>query len=273
MATEAATHPTMERVSESEVDATHVYSIPKPDVFQVRGPSYLSDHTKVTPAAPVFELVRIDAFRVIGKQDHIVSDPRSFYAQQEATSPGTHEYLVIVYQTPEPFGADPKGSRFHLVSYFRRPVVKEGDESVSPKFEALWKRFREGTDEERKARWKVLPHLADGPWAVSMAMGSRPALLASKLEHTFFVGPNYLEVDCDVGASLSYLPAISTLIGLLQQYATRLVIDVGFVVEAQDDDELPEMLLAAARLHHMEPYTPPVVDAATAEASTAEDKK
>ena len=41
------------------------------------------------------------------------------------------------------------------------------------------------------------------------------------------------EIDCDVAASFSYIPAISTIIGLLQQFATSLAIDVAFAVEPQ----------------------------------------
>ena len=218
----------------------------------------MADRVKVPASAPQFELVHAEGFRVLGKLPHVVTNPSSFYQRDQAENPG-HEYLVVVYQCPEPPFADPSGSRYHLAMYFRRKLP---DADAQSTFDKLWTKFRNGDDKFRSERWKVLPHLADGPWMVSMAMGSRPAILATKLEHTWFVGDNYVEIDCDVGKSLSYLPAISTLIGLLQQYAKSLVIDVGFAVEAQDEDELPEALVCAARLHHMVPSSPAVVDVA-----------
>ena len=130
-----------------------------------------------------------------------------------------------------------------------------------PQFERLWRDFLSGDDAYRAARWKVFPHLARGSWVVSSAMGTRPAILAHKLAHLFHVTDRCTEVDCDVGESLSIVPAISTLVGLLQQFASSLAIDVAFAVEAQTPDELPEVVLGSVRVHYIDPSLCPEVTA------------
>ncbi len=40
-----------------------------------------------------------------------------------------------------------------------------------------------------------------GPWAVKMAVGSKPALIGNKLQLHYSRGPGYFEVDIDIGSS------------------------------------------------------------------------
>ena len=135
-----------------------------------------------------------------------------------------------------------------------------------PHFEQLWRDFLTRDDEYRSARWKVFPHLARGSWVVSTAMGTRPTLLAAKMAHQYHITRRCTEIDCDVSASFSYIPAISTIIGLLQQFATSLAIDVAFAVEARSHHQLPEIMLGIARIHYIDPSRCPEV-AVLAEAS------
>lgn len=156
-----------------------------------------------------------------------------------------------------------------------------------------WERFLNGSDEYRNARWKVIPGIPEGAWAVQKAFGNTPTLLATKLTHTWHssLGPAvpsggtaaappashdvafggvgaegssgssggagatghvsgsanygaYLEVDCDVASSTM----ASYLVNLLLANAKDVVVNLGFVVEAQEEDELPEHLLGTATI-------------------------
>ena len=56
---------------------------------------------------------------------------------------------------------------------------------------------------------------------------------------------NYLECDVDIH---SYVyPARKTFHSLIPEIP-KIVVDLGIVVEAREDDELPEQMLASARL-------------------------
>jgi hypothetical protein len=158
---------------------------------------------------------------------------------------------------------------------------------ASPHLKRVWARFTApGADGDafRNERWKVIPRVAEGAWLVSTAVGTKPALLAQKLTHTWILsedtapggggaapaggagapssssagglGP-YLEGDCDVASST----VAQMLVGLLQQYAKNLVIDLGFAIEPRAGEECPEVVLGAVRLNRIDVSKPPLVKA------------
>jgi len=135
----------------------------------------------------------------------------------------------------------PGAQRVHLAIYF---AATKAQLSANPKVHALWQKFLAGDDAYRNSRWKVIPAIAEGNWIVKKSVGTKPALLGTKLTHEWIQGPNYLEVDCDVASS----SMASMLTGLLQQYARYLVIDLGFTIQGESKDELPEQCLGTVRL-------------------------
>ena len=64
-----------------------------------------------------------------------------------------------------------------------------------------------------------------------------------------FRGPNYLEVDIDVGAHFTYL--VQKGICWVLSYCDRLVSDIGFVIEGRCEEDLPECMLGCATLNKM----------------------
>jgi len=88
-----------------------------------------------------------------------------------------------------------------------------------------------------------------GPWVVKATAGKLGAFLAGKVvKCSYYRGANYFEVDVDFSISAIY----SALVRLTLGYVTNLVADVGFVVEAETEEELPERLIGGARICHME---------------------
>ena len=111
-------------------------------------------------------------------------------------------------------------------------------------FKKAWERFL-SSETYRNARWKVIPRVPHGSWVVRRAVGSRPALLAQKLTHKWYLYDNHFEVDCDVGSST----VASALTGLLASYKKHIVIDLAFLIEGREEDELPEHILGTVRLY------------------------
>lgn len=126
----------------------------------------------------------------------------------------------------------------------------DGTESVNDSAWALlWRRFLKRDDEFRNARWKVgavqvpasklrpdkrvrrasdtprvlprcraaqvIPRIAEGNFLVKRAVGTKPALLGTKLTHDWVVTDRYLDCSVDVASS----SMATVLVGMLQQYA------------------------------------------------------
>ena len=51
------------------------------------------------------------------------------------------------------------------------------------------------------SRFKMIPQIIEGNWAIKMAVGNKPALTGKKLVQTYTRGKGYLEIDIDISAS------------------------------------------------------------------------
>ena len=97
-------------------------------------------------------------------------------------------------------------------------------------------------------RLKIIPNLArGGGWIVRRTVGNKPAIVGKVLKLAHFVGSGYVEVDIDLEASAMAKHILSVVTPLSQ----RLVIDIAFVLEGQDETELPERLLGGCRIHRI----------------------
>jgi hypothetical protein len=63
----------------------------------------------------------------------------------------------------------------------------------------------------------------------------------------------YLEADLDIVAS----SAARGILSMVRSYTQVLTLDLGFVVQGNKKDELPEQMLVGARLHGIDPLTAP----------------
>ena len=105
-----------------------------------------------------------------------------------------------------------------------------------------------GNDDFRNDRFKILPNVPDGAnWLVRRAVGGKPGLIARYMDIKWHQDDYFLEATLDIANS--YMA--SKILSVVKGYAKSLVIDLAFMLEARDIEELPERVLCAFRLHHV----------------------
>lgn len=271
----------------------HCFSQLKAETFNVRGAKYLSDKHKAAAGPSVFDLMHVDMFLSNDKIGN-VAHRRDSWLRKARKSGDTRYYLAIVYVTPA-------APYVHLTFYY---AVNAARVEEMPHFKKLWVRFTgHGPDADafRNERWKVIPRIAEGSWIVQSAVGSKPALLAQKLTHTWILCDDLIDPKAPVGGAGTstrtveptdagcgvpthtrgesyvthtgpgpYLEAdcdvasssvAYVLVSLMQQYAKHIVIDLGFAIEPRAEDECPEVVLGSARLSRIDVSKPPVIPA------------
>lgn len=221
----------------------HMWCEPEPASMLVRGPDYLMDHRKVPSAPCGFKLVAVDIFETEGPYEHIASHPENLvqseikkYAAMDEEMPFT---FVVNFIVP---------GRVHLsVVLYYRPRTSTVLSEHTP-FAELMAEFLEADDSYRDERFKLIPCIVQGPFIVRQAVGSTPALIGKKLRQPYHRGKQYFELDVDICSSM----VANRVTGLVLGYTKKLVIDMGFLIQAQLPDELPERLLGSVRLKHLD---------------------
>jgi hypothetical protein len=103
--------------------------------------------------------------------------------------------------------------------------------------DSLLGRFVYGDDAYRNARFKIVNRIVKGPWLVRATVGNYGAcLLGRALTCRYHKGDDYLEIDVDIGSSA----IASAILHLALGAVTSVTIDMGFLVESQSEEELPE---------------------------------
>jgi hypothetical protein len=105
-----------------------------------------------------------------------------------------------------------------------------------------------GDDAYRDTRFKLIPRVVKGSYIVKSAVGQTPAILGSKLVQSYYKGPNYIEVDVDVGSS----SVAGGVLKVVKGYSSTLTIDLAFLLEAQAVEELPEALVGAMQFNDLD---------------------
>ncbi|KAK4792499.1 hypothetical protein SAY86_022934 [Trapa natans] len=198
--------------------------------FRVRSKRFCYDKSKIPAGKHLMDLVAVDWFKDTKRMDH-VARRKGCAAQARILRLGT---LLNLYSMQVP-----GSTHYSMVFYF---VMKE----LIPG--SLLQRFVDGDDEFRNSRLKLIPSVPKGSWIVRQSVGSTPCLLGKAVDCNYIRCPNYLEIDVDIGSSTVANGVLGLVIGVI----TTLVVDMAFLVQANTTDELPERLIGAVRVSHIE---------------------
>ncbi|PPR81244.1 hypothetical protein GOBAR_AA39476 [Gossypium barbadense] len=197
--------------------------------FRVRSKHFCFNKTKIPAGKHLMDLVAVDWFKDTKRMDHVARHHGC--AAQVASEKGLFS-LVFNVQVPG-------STHYSMVFYFVTRELVPG---------SLLYRFVEGDDEFRNSRLKLIPSVPKGSWIVRQSVGSTPCLLGKAVDCNYIRGPKYLEVDIDIGSSTVANGVLGLVIGVI----TTLVVDMAFLVQANTTDELPERLIGAVRVSHID---------------------
>ncbi|KAL6322997.1 hypothetical protein AAG906_023614 [Vitis piasezkii] len=210
-------------------DGRDCWTISDGNNFRVRSKHFFSDKSKIPAGKHTMELVAVDWFKDIKRIDHVARRPGC--AVQVASEKGLFS-LAINLQVPG-------STHYSMVFYLVTKQLVPG---------SLLQCFVDGDDEFRNSRLKLIPSVPKGSWIVRQSVGSTPCLLGKAVDCTYIRGPKYLEIDVDIGSST----VANGVLGLVCGVITTLVVDMAFLVQANTAEELPERLLSAVRVSHVE---------------------
>ena len=129
----------------------------------------------------------------------------------------------------------------HVVLSFE--LNEEALES-DPSFAMCWRRFLQGDDKYKSERLKLITSVVDASWIVRKAIGKPvPVLLGNKLKTFWKQTPDSLECTCDVTSSM----AATAILAVVKPAARSVVLDLVILIEAREQDELPERIIGVAR--------------------------
>jgi hypothetical protein len=188
------------KVDESEVEG-NIASAPtlppeywqdiNASTFKVRGPTYIKDSIKAVSKPALFKLIAIDLFEVQENMQNISSHPQNRVALAAARGDDSFIFVMNIMIPGPPF--------YSIVIYLL--ADKKLIDEDSP-FGRIARPFFYGNDDhERNNRFKLIPKIVEGNYAVKFAVKDTPTLLGNKITQTYFKGDNYFELDVDVSSS------------------------------------------------------------------------
>ncbi|KAK4742394.1 hypothetical protein SAY87_000395 [Trapa incisa] len=210
-------------------NARNSWKISDGNNFRVRSKQFLYNKSKTPAGKHLMNLVAVDWLKDTKRMEHVAR--RKECAAQIASEEGFFS-LIVNLQIPG-------STHYSMVFYFVTKGLVPG---------SLLQRFVDGDDEFRNSRLKLIPSVPKGSWIVRQSVGSTPGLLGKAVDCNYIRCPNYLEVDVDIGSST----VANGVLGLVIGVATTLVVDMAFLVQANTEDELPERLIGAVRISHIE---------------------
>ncbi|XP_051137073.1 protein ENHANCED DISEASE RESISTANCE 2-like [Andrographis paniculata] len=228
------------------------WASPPGELFLLRGPNYFSRKVKNPAGEWLLNPAGVDWLRSNAKLDHVLARPdnrvMNALRASENREKSSKTFIVAVnLQVP---GRDHYSAVFYFSSKIDQPI------NSNP----LLHEFINDSDAFRSSRFKIVSKIVKGPWILRTAVGNYSACLLGKALNCYYHrGPNYLEIDVDIGSSA----IASAILRLALGSVTAVTVDMGFLVEAQKEEELPEKIFGAVRICQMEMSSATFVDSAT----------
>jgi hypothetical protein len=243
----------------SENNHTDCVSIPKYSDFRIRGPNYLVDHIKIPSGPYLFLVCGVDLFLT-----H--SCPGNVGNISGMMGGKAREFPTFIINFVLPWGVFVFYSKIpdKFLPFIRSKYVESFDAATLPSIddmtpgERTFCRWIIGDDKHKNSTLKIVPVVRKGPWIVKSVVGGKPAIMG-KLPIDYIYSPQngekaeYFEADVEVVA----VAAARSIASVCVKATKGLTLDLGFVIEGQSEDELPEQMLMGVRLHAIDPMNAP----------------
>jgi hypothetical protein len=202
--------------------------------------------TKQPSREAVFKLLTIDLLQVQTPIRSLCAHPkeRVQLALQREAETGTREFgfiFCVNYIVPA-------APYMHWAAYFSIDDVSILRDASTPLGRLAEPFFFGNNDGFRNDVFKLIPRIVEGNFVVRKAVGSKPSLLGNKLKIDYIRGERYLEVVVDIGSD----PVAERIVKLALGYAKTMIVDMMFLLEGNDEDTLPERILAGARMENLD---------------------
>ncbi|KAL2635284.1 hypothetical protein R1flu_006763 [Riccia fluitans] len=240
-----------------------------PSVFKLRGKHYSKDKKKhPAPNYTLFLPVGVDLFMSPRKLDHIAQYVELPF-QDSLPGPDSLPGVFIVniqlpIYPPSIFLGDANGDGLSLVLYFK--LSEESMQKAPPFVGDMLRKFVSDEMEKVKGfvgdthhsfrdRLKLVArvvnpediHLSGAEKKLLTNYNEKPVL--SRPQHCFHRGANYMEVDLDVHR-FSFIARKG--FDTFRERLKHCILDIGLTIQATKQEELPEQVLAAVRLHKLD---------------------
>ena len=107
----------------------------------------------------------------------------------------------------------------------------------------------------KNQRLKLTPYGVQGPWVVRSLVTGKPAIIGTKLPVSYQCQDSTLLVaELDIGNSSATAKRI---VSVCRRYMNALTCDIGFVIQGNTPEELPEQMLGSIRIHGIDPLKAP----------------
>ncbi|CAK9183234.1 unnamed protein product [Ilex paraguariensis] len=261
MANLGGEHEWIERVkSEGAVplldpdDCPNGWASPSGNIFMVRGPEYFTTRVKIPGGDYLLKPLGFDWIKGPTKSFELLSNPKNRVrrAVEDEFSTGDKPFVwAFNLQVPSK-------DNYSAVAYFvATEPVPEG---------SLMDQFLKGDDGFRNSRLKLIANIVKGPWIVKAAVGEQAiCIIGRALTCKYCVAENFMEIDIDIGSSM----VANAIVHLAFGYLTTLTVDLAFLIEGQNESELPERILGAVRFSELKPDSARPVDSES-EGSTSD---
>jgi len=235
------------------------WSEPVAHEFKVRGPNYLKDKVKIPSGPFLFPARGVDIFLSDCCPEHI--------ARYKAILGGKlreKPTFVINYRLPwgncVTYSEIPSKFLPFLRYCYNKSLPLPSMEGLT-NAEVCACRYLMADDRGKDQILKIVPKVVKGPWIVKKTCDGKPAIVCKKMPTQYFYEAatngkaEYLEVDLDIVAS----SAARAILSVAQRYTKSLTLDLGFVLQGNSVDELPEQMAFGSRLHGLDPLTAPML--------------
>ncbi len=230
-----------------------MWAEPDSNSFRVRGVHYKHDRLKQNAGPSIGRLICVDVVSVDkpmygGFSVHPTERMQlALQKERELLSKGLESdlppfiFIVNICLPGPPY--------YHGVYYYAVNDINTINGTDGTASSKLCREFFFGDrDEFRDRTFKLIPQIVHGNFIVRKAVGSTPAIMGKKLRQLYVKNERFFEVILDCGSS----PVATGVIRLSLGYAKSLVVDMGFLLEGDDDEHLPERIFGCVRMKSMD---------------------